>query len=1609
MRSSPTLFIALLSLMLQACSELTILVMNNHPSTVSSIKTLQLNDQGQLALEWETKAKTDQGFEIYLREVSSDDQDADFSEKVQNAAPLKSEAKTLPFKKSPRVTGQLLDRVKVNKSTFKQLLKPGKKYWLELAEVKNRQNPTPVFLLSVDFETITTASAEIVEDKIRLTWTNVAGANRYEVYSNEALTEFVRASTTNSLDILLSDFPDVRNFYVVSFRGGLRSPAVAKVVLSNSPQKITGVSSVEGTGFYKPGAVLKFEARFSAEVDVFGTATLPLRTNAGVVKANYLSGSGTDVLQFAYTVKSGDDVASLKAEALLEGNFTDSLGLNVSPRVPQSVSLGSSQILTLDSLVPSAPTSVGFAAASSNSGGTLISWANGTDSNLLQNRLKLCPTSACDNTCVAETVVVEDSKLLTNVVDGTYYACVRSEDKAGLASAYTPSFSPVVMDGIAPQILSVSSTFPNGTYYTGDVIPIQIVYDEPVFVMNSSNLGLVLETGTPDRTALYAGGTGTSTLTFEYTVQAADVAADLNYLSTAALIQGAAGRIEDAGGTGFYTLPNTGSPNSLGGSKDIVIDGTAPIVTNVTSESDSGKYGPDSEVRIKVQFNDAILVTGFPQLLLATAPNRTATFDSVQGSDIIFVYTIQAGDLAADLDYVSVSALTLNGGTIRNASGTDARLRLKSPGLAGSLSQNKDIEIDGFNQKPAISASLLTQNGFVGQALSTVNINQTSTGNDRDDDNEVLRYECYVDTVIDGAVDDSQTCSIDSMQFNANTGVFNWTPSDFAADDESRAGFEFRVRAYDTAHTFADTFFEAFIVNPFTDVFDLSDSSLYTYFYTRYGADGAYLEKKPFIVEGYVSGDNLTFGKSDLYTEGLIWDSSKNSFNFGDSFGCDGAAKNCYASDSHALPEEDFDFNDTNFTFPGNMPLYTTDAKSGSHALEFNGADQSIYLPNHYDEDFSFNFWIKTNQSLVEGACDHYGIGAGLVNMEVAGFVSDYGISLCDGFIVAGTGSAGGDTVLRSGHRVNNNEWHMITFTRKRSTGYIALYIDGAFVESGTDAQNALDAYNFVEVGKVNNGSFYAGKLDQLELWETDLSPQQIAEHYSRSGGHRGSSFINMVTDQYQTRDWTGIEWKTSLPFGKELPDYRNGAVQNETTADYPGLSSNTLMNDIAGLWHFNVAAYGQAPGGTDVFDSSGRNNHGTLAGSVVIPTNGILGGAVQFQSASVDIGLAPSLDFAASSFSTTSWFRAFLDNASEGRLIGNGGDAQANGFNLGVKDQKIVFRLGCGGGAISSCVSVETAEGFSDGRWHQVSVLVDQTSKTLRIFVDAKERALSKITGEGSCGTLNALGLDISACASLNANRSQAAAFLGAKDAGSIRFAGFMDETAVWQKVLTDAQVLELYRRGANRIGIQISTVEADLTSSPYQSHLQSNVWSVLSEIQNNTVPSTGLGEVLVESPKLNFAGLGLNTLAKAGLNVRVYFESDDRNGVCAGGTTCAPELLSMEIKGPDPYRLYSLILPIDLRGVYNLESITETSTCPGGVTYMIATDTVGKYHDGSAWVDFNGSIVNEGSTAAQLNAVLSTLPLPPGQMYLLPILHSDGFTPCVLHSLTLTGNQRH
>ncbi len=322
----------------------------------------------------------------------------------------------------------------------------------------------------------------------------------------------------------------------------------------------------------------------------------------------------------------------------------------------------------------------------------------------------------------------------------------------------------IVVDGILPTVLAVSSTSANSVYGIGTSVSVTITFSEPMTV-----------TGTPVL-SLNSGGiatyvsTNASDLTFNYVVSTGNSSSDLDYQATNSLSL-AGGTINDlAGNNASLTLPAVGSANSLGGQKNIVVDGVVPSVSYVTSQKANGTYGIGELINIEVVFSENMVVTGTPQLVLETGVvDRVVNYASGSGSNtLVFAYTTLCGDESADLDYKATDALSLNSGTIKDVAGNNAVLTLASPGTANSLGTNKAIVVEAF---PSVSLSVgsvsISENG--GTTTITASLSEVSTQN-------VVVSLLYSGTAIRGAdynsnVSSTITIPAGSLSANASVGL----------------------------------------------------------------------------------------------------------------------------------------------------------------------------------------------------------------------------------------------------------------------------------------------------------------------------------------------------------------------------------------------------------------------------------------------------------------------------------------------------------------------------------------------------------------------------------------------------------------------------------------------------------------------------------------------------------------------------------------------------------------------------------------------------------------------------------------------------------------------
>jgi len=282
----------------------------------------------------------------------------------------------------------------------------------------------------------------------------------------------------------------------------------------------------------------------------------------------------------------------------------------------------------------------------------------------------------------------------------------------------------LAVDTAAPTISSIAISGTGisggtGTVGLGKTVTLTVNASELVTVTGTP--GLALNDG---GTATYSGGSGTSVLTFSYTVAAGQNTADLSVLGLT--LNG--GAIRDAAGNAANLSGATGA-NPAG---VLTVDTTAPSISSIAATgtgivAGSGTLNAGKIVILTVGASEAVTVTGTPTLTLNDG--GTATYSGGSGtSALTFSYTVAPGQNTPDL---AILGLNLNGGTIRDAAGnvTD---------LAAATGYNPAgvLKIDTMPVPPTVTQHLASDTGASATDRITASPGLAGTA----DPNAVVRF-----------------------------------------------------------------------------------------------------------------------------------------------------------------------------------------------------------------------------------------------------------------------------------------------------------------------------------------------------------------------------------------------------------------------------------------------------------------------------------------------------------------------------------------------------------------------------------------------------------------------------------------------------------------------------------------------------------------------------------------------------------------------------------------------------------------------------------------------------------------------------------------------------
>ncbi|MFM8536887.1 MAG: cadherin repeat domain-containing protein, partial [Planctomycetaceae bacterium] len=275
------------------------------------------------------------------------------------------------------------------------------------------------------------------------------------------------------------------------------------------------------------------------------------------------------------------------------------------------------------------------------------------------------------------TFAIDGSRLVTaerlNFEEQSRYSIrVRATNATGASTEAV--FTIDVTDDTTEAAVVEAVTLPAaGTYRAGQALVVAVAYSRPVTVRGMPSLRL--RVGGRMRDAVYAGGSGSTVLTFAYRVATTDATERVALGSVLDIPRRAA--ITADGARVSEVLPERFRGLEAAG---VVVDGVAPEIVGRVLMPRAGTYRPGQTLAFTVRFSEAVVVEGTPRIrLFIGASTREAEYVAGSGSRVLrFEYTVPAVSGRGRVRPLDVGQRIL-GGTITDVAGNLAQRDLTEP------------------------------------------------------------------------------------------------------------------------------------------------------------------------------------------------------------------------------------------------------------------------------------------------------------------------------------------------------------------------------------------------------------------------------------------------------------------------------------------------------------------------------------------------------------------------------------------------------------------------------------------------------------------------------------------------------------------------------------------------------------------------------------------------------------------------------------------------------------------------------------------------------------------------------------------------------------------
>jgi acid phosphatase type 7 len=516
-----------------------------------------------------------------------------------------------------------------------------------------------------------------------------------------------------------------------------------------------------------------------------------------------------------------------------------------------------------------------------------------------------------------------------------------------------------------------------------------------------------------------------------------------------------------------------------------------------------------------------------------------------------------------------------------------------------------------------------------------------------------------------------------------------------------------------------------------------------------------------------------------------------------------------------------------NGTYLGGAALGTSGAISGDPdtAASFNGSSSQVSVPAagslNVGDTFSIEGWVKRADSSI-------GSNQAIVSKQEGSWVlmfNESGQLTLRRSTVADVATA---TVVTT----DTSSWHYVVATKTGPS--VHLYLDGMDVTGPVSNQTMVDNNQPLAIGQSTGTAYLNGSVDEVALYNSVLTPAQVAEHYSAGinaplapralTATPGNTTVTLNWSASPGRAVSGYKvyranadgsWPSTplATVSASTLSYTDASVVNGSTYTYRVTSYDGTGNESSPSNQASAAVgcsprqspysgvVSSTPGlvsywrlgessGTVACDSAGHNN-GTYLGGAALGTSGAISGdpdtAASFNGSSsqVSVPAAGSLNVG-DTFSIEGWVkRADSSIGSNQAIVSKQEGSWVLMFN--ESGQLTLRRSTVADVATATVVTTDTSS------WHYV--VATKTGPSVHLYLDGMD-----VTGPVSNQTM--------------VDNNQPLAI--GQSTGTAYLNGSVDEVALYNSVLTPAQVAEHYSAGINASHDPVLAAVGDIACAP-------------------------------------------------------------------------------------------------------------------------------------------------------------------------------------------------